>query len=126
MDLEIFIMSLIVIVVMGHSFALRKPLADRVFMVCGSICLLISFACLAYLVRLAHGHHIAYNVFGVVCFIWIVVCVATSYAFGELGRQLCAFSCNENAKNLPALIGTGAVVILGIVACMRLLQWILD
>lgn len=121
----IFAFSLLIIVAMGHSFALRKPLADRVFMVCGSICLLISFACLAYLVRLAHGHRISYTVFGVVCFIWIAVCVATSYAFGEMGRQLCAFSCNENAKNLPALIGTGTVVILGIVACMCLLQWIL-
>jgi hypothetical protein len=120
-----FIISIIVIVVMAHSFALRKPLADRVFKVCGSICLLISFACLAYLVRLAHGHHIADNVFGVVCFIWIVVCVVTAYALCESWRRLCVYCDNENAKNLLVLIGTLAVAVLGIVACMRLLQWIL-
>ena len=120
-----FIISIIVIVVMVHSFALRKPLADRVFMVCGSICLLISLACLAYLVRLAHGHHIADNVFGVVCFIWIVVCVVTAYALCESWRRLCVYCDNENAKNLLVLIGTLAVAVLGIVASMRLLQWIL-
>lgn len=123
--MDVFIISIIVIVVMAHLFALRKPLADRVFIVCGSICLLISFACLAYLVRLAHGHYIAYNVFGVVCFIWIVVCVVTAYALCESWRRLCVYCDNENAKNLLVLIGTLAVVVLGIVACMRLLQWIL-
>lgn len=123
--MDVFIISIIVIVVMAHLFALRKPLADRVFIVCGSICLLISFACLAYLVRLAHGHYIAFNVFGVVCFIWIVVCVVTAYALCESWRRLCVYCDNENAKNLLVLIGTLAVVVLGIVACMRLLQWIL-
>ena len=123
--MDVFIISIIVIVVMAHLFTLRKPLADRVFIVCGSICLLISFACLAYLVRLAHGHYIAYNVFGVVCFIWIVVCVVTAYALCESWRRLCVYCDNENAKNLLVLIGTLAVVVLGIVACMRLLQWIL-
>lgn len=123
--MDVFIISIIVIVVIAHLFALRKPLADRVFVVCGSICLLISFACLAYLVRLAHGHYIAYNVFGVVCFIWIVVCVVTAYALCESWRRLCVYCDNENAKNLLVLIGTLAVVVLGIVACMRLLQWIL-
>lgn len=123
--MDAFIISIIVIVVMAHLFALRKPLADRVFLICGSICLLISFTCLAYLVRLAHGHYIAYNVFGVVCFIWIVVCVVTAYALCESWRRLCVYCDNENAKNLLVLIGTLAVVVLGIVACMRLLQWIL-
>lgn len=123
--MDVFIISIIVIVVMAHLFALRKPLADRVFIVCGSICLLISFACLAYLVRLAHGHYIAFNVFGVVCFIWIVVCVVTAYALCESWRRLCVYCDNKNAKNLLVLIGTLAVVVLGIVACMRLLQWIL-
>lgn len=123
--MDVFIISIIVIVVMAHLFALRKPLADRVFIVCGSICLLISFACLAYLVRLAHGHYIAFNVFGVVCFIWIVVCVVTAYALCESWRRLCVYCDNENAKNLLVLIGTLAVVVLGIIACMRLLQWIL-
>ena len=122
MDMLISLISVITILAMAHSFASRKPLADRVYIICGSIFLLLGFVCMAYPFR---GHRISHTVFGVVCFIWIAVCVATSYAFGELSRQLCAFSCNENAKNLPALIGAGAVVILGIVACMCLLQWIL-
>ena len=119
MDALISLLSVIAILLMAHSFVSRKPLADRAFIICGSIFLLLGFACMAYPFR---GHRISHTVFGVVCFIWIAVCVATSYAFGELRRQL--FSCNENAKSLPALMGAGAVVILGIVACMRLLQWI--
>lgn len=118
----ISLISVIAILMMGHSFASWKPLADRACIICGSIFLLIGFACMVYPFR---GHRISHTVFGVVCFIWIAVCVATSYAFGQLGRQLCAYSCNENAKNLPTLIGAGAVAILGIVACMCLLQWIL-
>lgn len=117
-----FLISFIAILAMAHSFASRKPLADRAYIICGCIFLLIGFACMVYPFR---GHRISYTVFGVVCFIWIAVCVATSYAFGQLRRQLCAYSCSESAKNLPALIGAGAVVILGIVACVCLLQWIL-
>ena len=114
------VISLFAILVMAHSFASRKPLADRVLLICASIFLLPSFVCVVYP---ALRHHTA-TVFAVACFIWIVVCVATSYAFYELRRQLCALSCNENAKNLPALMGAGAVVILGIVACVCLVEWI--
>lgn len=119
MDMLSFAYSLLIIVTMGYSFALRKTLADKMFMICGFIFLLFGIVSLAYPFR---GHHIAYTVFNVVCFIWIAVCVATSYAFYEFGRRL--FSCNENTKSLPALMGTGTVVILGIIACTRLLQWI--
>ena len=116
MDSLIFTLSLIAIVSMAYSFALRKPLADRAFHFCGCIFLLLNCVCLAYLAR---GHRVTDAVFGVVCFIWIGVCVATSYAFYEFRRQLWA------AKSLPALIGALAVTILGIVACVCLMQWIL-
>ena len=116
MDSLIFALSLIAIVSMAYSFAMRKPLADRVFHFCGCIFLLLNCVCLAYL---APGRHITGAVFGVVCFIWIVICVATSYAFYEFRRQLWA------AKNLPALIGALAVAVLGVIACACLLQWVL-
>ena len=111
----IFVFSLIVIVTMAYSFALRKPLAERVYLFCGCIFLLLNCVCLAYLAR---GHRVTDAVFGVVCFIWIGVCVATSYAFCEFRRQLWA------AKSLPALIGALAVTILGVVACVCLIEWI--
>ena len=120
MDILMIAIALFVILVMAHSFTLRKPLAERVVRICCSIFLLPSFVCV---VSPALRHHTA-TVFAVACFIWIAVCIATSYAFYELRRQLCALSCNENAKNLPALMGAGAVVILGIVACVCLVEWI--
>ena len=119
--MEIFAFSLLIIVTMAHAFTMRKPLADRMYVICGFICILLSIACLAYVF---HGQRVAYTVFGVVTFIWIAVCIATSYAFSKVMRQLCTCSCNENAKSLPALIGALAVTILGIVACVCLMQWI--
>lgn len=116
MDSLIFVLSLIAIVSMAHSFALRKTLADRVYLSCGWIFTLLSCVCLAYPAR---GHRITGAVFGVVCFIWIVVCVATSYAFSQFMRQLYA------AKNLPALIGALVVAVLGVISWAGLLQWIL-
>ena len=116
MDILIYAISLIAILSMVYSFAMRKPLADRVYHFCGCIFLLLSCVCLAYL---APRHHITGAVFGVVCFIWIAVCVASSYAFYQFMRQLCA------AKNLLALIGTLVVAVLGVISWAGLLQWIL-
>ena len=118
MDALMFASSIFVILMMAYSFALRKSLAEKVSVICGSILLLLS---LVGMVSPLLRHRID-AVFGVVCFIWIAVCVATSYAFYELRRQL--FSCNENATSLPALMGASAVLILGIVACLCLVEWI--
>ena len=114
--------ALIALLVLAQAFTRWNYLKNRVPVVVSSISLLLCCVGVAYLIR---GHSITDAVFGVACFIWIAVCVATSYAFGEWWRQLNAFSCNENTKNLPALIGAGVVVILGSVAWVCLLRWIL-
>lgn len=114
--------ALIALLVLAQAFTRWNYLKNRVPVVVSSISLLLCCVGVAYLIR---GHSITDAVFGVACFIWIAVCVATSYAFGEWWRQLYAFSCNENTKNLPALIGAGVVVILGSVAWVCLLRWIL-
>lgn len=116
------VVALIALLGMALAFTRWNYLENRVPVVVSFISLLLCCVGVAYLLR---GHSITDAVFGVACFIWIAVCVATSYAFGEWWRQLYAFSCNENTKNLPALIGAGVVVILGGVAWVRLLQWIL-
>lgn len=114
--------ALIALLVLAQAFARWNSLENRVPVVVSSISLLLYCVGVAYLLR---GHSITDAVFGVACFIWIAVCVATAYAFGELRRRLHAFFRNKNAKNFLSLTGTGVVAILGIVACMRLLQWIL-
>lgn len=116
------VVALIALLGMALAFTRWNYLENRVPVVVSFISLLLCCVGVAYLLR---GHSITDAVFGVACFIWIAVCVATSYAFGEWWRQLYAFSCNENTKNLPALIGAGVVVILGGVAWVCLLQWIL-
>lgn len=116
------VVALIALLGMALAFTRWNYLENRVPVVVSSISLLLCCVGVAYLIR---GHSITDAVFGVACFIWIAVCAATSYAFGEWWRQLYAFSCNENTKNLPALIGAGVVVILGSVAWVCLLQWIL-
>lgn len=116
------VVALIALLVLVLAFARWDSLENRVPVVVSSISLLLYCVGVAYLLR---GHSITDAVFGVACFIWIAVCIATSYAFGEWWQRLRVYFRNKNAKNFLALTGTGAVVILGIVACVRLLQWIL-
>ncbi len=116
------VVALIALLVLALAFARWNSLERRVFVVGSSISLLLYCVGEAYLLR---GHSITDAVFGVACFIWIAVCVATAYALSELRRRLHAFFRNKKAKNFLALMGTVAVAILGIVACMRLLLWIL-
>ena len=115
------VVALIALLVLVLAFARWDSLENRVPVVVSSISLLLYCVGVAYLLR---GHSITDAVFGVACFIWIAVCIATSYAFGEWWQRLRVYFRNKNAKNFLALTGTGAVVILGIVACVRLLQWI--
>lgn len=116
------VVALIALLVLVLAFARWDSLENRVPVVVSSISLLLYCVGVAYLLR---GHSITDAVFGVACFIWIAVCIATSYAFGEWWQRLRVYFRNKNAKNFLALTGTGAVVILGIVACVHLLQWIL-
>lgn len=116
------VVALIALLVLVLAFARWDSLENRVPVVVSSISLLLYCVGVAYLLR---GHSITDAVFGVACFIWIAVCIATSYAFGEWWQRLRVYFRNKNAKNFLALTGTGVVVILGIVACVRLLQWIL-
>ena len=116
------VVALIALLGMALAFTRWNYLENRVPVVVSSISLLLCCVGVAYLLR---GHSITDAVFGVACFIWIAVCIATSYAFGEWWQRLRVYFRNKNAKNFLALTGTGAVVILGIVACVRLLQWIL-
>ena len=116
------VVALIALLVLVLALARWDSLENRVPVVVSSISLLLYCVGVAYLLR---GHSITDAVFGVACFIWIAVCIATSYAFGEWWQRLRVYFRNKNAKNFLALTGTGAVVILGIVACVRLLQWIL-
>lgn len=88
--------ALIALLVLAQAFTRWNYLKNRVPVVVSSISLLLCCVGVAYLIR---GHSITDAVFGVACFIWIAVCIATSYAFGEFWRQLYAFSCNENTKN---------------------------
>lgn len=126
MDLVIvrlmFVGVLIELLMLARVFALWESLKDRVPHVCIHIFLLLGCLGIFYLAR---GHSIAATVFGVVCFIWIAVCVAAAYALCESRCRLHAFFRDKNAKNFLALMGTVAVAILGIVACMRIPLWIL-
>ena len=115
------VVALIALLVLALAFARWDSLENRVPVVVSSIFLLLYCVGVAYLLR---GHSITDAVFGVACFIWIAVCIATSYAFGEWWQRLRVYFRNKNAKNFLALMGTVAVAILGIIACMRLLQWI--
>lgn len=116
----VFLCALTGLLALVIVFARWKSLKDRVPIVCIHIFLLV---CCAGMACLARGTVDA--VVGIACFIWVVVCVATAYAICESRRRLHAFFCNKNAKNFLALMGTVTVAVLGIVACMRLLQWIL-
>ncbi|WP_294633450.1 hypothetical protein [uncultured Rothia sp.] len=116
----VFLCALTGLLALVIVFVRWKSLKDRVPIVCIHIFLLV---CCAGMACLARGTVDA--VVGIACFIWVVVCVATAYAICESRRRLHAFFRNKNAKNFLALTGTVAVAILGIVAWMRLLQWIL-
>lgn len=116
------VVALIALLALAWVFARWNSLEHRALGVGSSISLLLYCVGTAYLLR---GHSITDAVFGVACFIWIAVCIATSYAFGEWWQRLRVYFRNKNAKNFLALTGTGAVVILGSIACVCLLQWIL-
>ena len=116
----VFLCALTGLLALVTVFARWKSLKDRVPILCLHIFLLVCCAGMACLTRGTVN-----AVVGIACFIWIAVCVATAYAICESRRRLHAFFRNMNAKNFLALMGTAAVVILGIVACVRLLQWIL-
>jgi hypothetical protein len=116
------VVALIALLVLALAFARWDFLEHRVPVVVSSISLLLCCVGVAYLLR---GHSITDAVFGIACFIWIAVCIATSYAFGEWWQRLRVYFRNKNVKNFLALTGTGAVVILGSIACVCLLQWIL-
>lgn len=116
----VFLCALTGLLALVIVFVRWKSLKGRVPIVCIHIFLLV---CCAGMACLARGTVDA--VVGIACFIWVVVCVATAYAICESRRRLHAFFRNKNAKNFLALTGTVAVAILGIVAWMRLLQWIL-
>lgn len=114
--------ALIALLALARVFARWNSREQRVPLLVCSISSLLYCVGVACLLR---GHS-ADAVFGVVCFIWIAVCVATSYALSELWRRLCVFCRNANVKSFLVFTGTLAVAVLGIVACMRLLQWILS
>lgn len=116
------VVPLIALPVLAWVFVRWNSLEHRALGVGSSVSLLLYCVGVAYLLR---GHSITDAVFGVVCFIWIAVCVATAYALCELRRRICVYCHNRNVKSFLALMGTLAVMVLGIVACMRLLQWIL-
>lgn len=116
----VFLCALTGLLALVIVFARWKSLKDRVPILCLHIFLLV---CCAGMACLARGTVDA--VVGIACFIWVAVCVAAAYAICESRQRLHAFFRNKNAKNFLALMGTVAVAILGIVAWMRLLQWIL-
>ncbi len=118
----VFVSALIELLALVIVFARWKSLEDRVPIICLNIFLLV---CCAGLGCLTREQGTVDAVVGIACFIWVAVCVAAAYALCESRRQLHAFFCNMNAKNFLALMGTVTVAVLGIVACMRLLQWIL-
>lgn len=115
----VFVSALIELLALVIVFARWKSLKDRVPILCLHIFLLVCCAGMACLTRGTVN-----AVVGIACFIWIAVCVAAAYAICESRRRLHAFFRNMNAKNFLALMGTVTVAVLGIVACMRLLQWI--
>ena len=116
----VFVSALIELLALVIVFARWKSLEDRVPIICLNIFLLVCCAGMACLTRGTVN-----AVVGIACFIWVAVCVAAAYALCESRRRLHAFFCNMNAKNFLALMGTVTVAVLGIVACLRLLQWIL-
>lgn len=115
----VFLCALTGLLALVIVFARWKSLKDRVPILCLHIFLLV---CCAGMACLARGTVDA--VVGIACFIWVAVCVAAAYAICESRQRLHAFFCNMNAKNFLALMGTVTVAVLGIVACIRLLQWI--
>ena len=118
----VFLCALTGLLALVIVFARWKSLKDRVPIVCIHIFLLV---CCAGMACLAREQGTVNVVVGIACFIWIAVCVAAAYAICESRRRLYAFFRNKNDKNFLALTGTVTVAILGIVAWMRLLQWIL-
>ena len=116
------VVALIALPVLACVFARWNSLEHRALGVGSSISLLLYCVGVAYLLR---GHSITDAVFGVACFIWIAVCIVTAYALCELPRRIYVSCHNRNVKNFLALTGTLAVMVLGIVAFIRLLQWIL-
>lgn len=116
------VVALIALPVLAWVFARWNSLEHRALGVGSSISLLLYCVGVAYLLR---GHSITDAVFGVACFIWIAVCIVTAYALCELPRRIYVYCHNRNVKNFLALTGTLAVMVLGIVAFIRLLQWIL-
>lgn len=116
------VVALIALPVLACVFARWNSLEHRALGVGSSISLLLYCVGVAYLLR---GHSITDAVFGVACFIWIAVCIVTAYALCELPRRIYVYCHNRNVKNFLALTGTLAVMVLGIVAFIRLLQWIL-
>lgn len=117
----VFVSAVITILGLARVFVRWRSLEDRVLVICVHIFLLVCCAGLGCGLR-ERGAMDA--VVGVACFIWVALCLATAYALSELRRRLHAFFRNKNSKNVLALMGTVAVAILGIVACMRLLLWI--
>lgn len=118
----VFVSALIELLALVIVFARWKSLEDRVPIICLNIFLLV---CCAGLGCLTREQGTVDAVVGIACFIWVAVCVVAAYALCESRRRLHAFFCNMNAKNFLALMGTVTVAVLGIVAWMRLLQWIL-
>lgn len=117
----VFLCALTGLLALVTVFARWKSLKDRVPILCLHIFLLV---CCAGMACLARERGTVNVVVGIACFIWIAVCVAAAYAICESRQRLHAFFRNKNAKNFLALMGTVAVAVLGIVAWMRLLQWI--
>ena len=117
-----FVVALIALPVLAWVFARWNSLEHRALGVVSSISLLLYCVGMAYLRR---GHSITDAVFGVACFIWIAVSIVTAYALCELRQRIYVYCHNRNVKSFLALTGTLAVVVLGIVAYIRLLQWIL-
>lgn len=117
----VFLCALTGLLALVTVFARWKSLKDRVPILCLHIFLLV---CCAGMACLAREQGTVNVVVGIACFIWIAVCVAAAYAICESRQRLHAFFRNKNAKNFLALMGTVAVAILGIVAWVRLLQWI--
>lgn len=117
-----FVVALIALPVLAWVFARWNSLEHRALGVVSSISLLLYCVGMAYL---RQGHSITDAVFGVACFIWIAVSIVTAYALCELRQRIYVYCHNRNVKSFLALTGTLAVVVLGIVAYMRLLQWIL-
>lgn len=115
------IVALIALLALARAFVRWNSREQRVPLLVSSISSLLYCVGVACLLR-GHG---ADAVFGVACFIWIAVCIVTAYALCELRRRIYVYCHNRNVKNFLALMGTLAVVVLGFVASLRLLQWIL-